>query len=102
VAVIEFKFDSPSPLHFGRLAQVERYRKLAQTTLPTSEPVRAVIFYSGPADPAVLEDARSLDVDLVPVDAAAPDGAARELETGLRKRRGPEAEEMGSGETVSH
>jgi hypothetical protein len=91
--VIEFRFESASPLHFGRLAQVDRYRKLAETTLETSDPVRAVILYSGSADPSVVEDARSLDVDLVPVDAADLDAAARKLEAGLPRYQATETAE---------
>jgi hypothetical protein len=98
--VIEYRFDSPSPLHFGRLVQVDLYRKLAQATLNTANRVRAVLLYSGEAEPAVLEDARSLDVELIPVDTTDPDAAARALEAGLRGGRA-EAGDVGSGEAFS-
>lgn len=93
--VIEFRFESAAPLHFGRLAQVDGYRKLAQTTL--GGPVRAVLLYSGRADPTVLADAESLKVDLVSVDAADPSVVADELATHLRRSGGSSATEMASG-----
>jgi hypothetical protein len=93
--VIEFRFESASPLHFGRLAQVDGYRKLAQTTL--GGPVRAVLLYSGRADPAVRADAESLDIDLVSVDAADPGVVADELARHLRRSGGPSPTEMASG-----